>query len=355
MNDKSAGEIYGRIKEGVHVAGYTLERAWGHLEWLLIADRWRSAGAGFEDVNAFIDSIQLDGFRVLAGQRKRIVKRIKELQPKATNRAVARMLGVDHDTVNRDVGGNPPAAPGKPQDNQSGAGGNPPPTALTGPESAKLALRRGERRERDLAAEEKRLAVPPAASNLFAEARHGDFRKVLTDVNDVDAIITDPPYQREFLPMLRDLAAFANRALKPNGVLAVLYAQAHLPDAFTYMAGFRPYRWTCCYLTEGNGYVSHDRRVQSNFKPILIYGGTERFGDLIKSDGDAGGKERHHWGQNFIAFQDLIERLTQPGALVVDPFVGGGTTLFAARAAGRNFIGCDVDEAAVNSVLERLK
>ena len=54
-------EIYGSLKEGVHIAGYTLERAWGHLEWLLEEDRWRAVG--FEDVNVFLDSVKLDSFR----------------------------------------------------------------------------------------------------------------------------------------------------------------------------------------------------------------------------------------------------------------------------------------------------
>ena len=118
-----------------------------------------------------------------------------------------------------------------------------------------------------------------------------------------------------------------------------------LPEAMAQMTGFRPYRWTACYLTEGNGYVSHPRRVQSNWKPILVYGGGPRFGDVFRSNGDGEGKERHPWGQDYGAFTDIIERLTAPGAKVVDPFAGGGTTLFAAKALGRHAIGCDIDPA----------
>jgi hypothetical protein len=32
-------ELYGSLKEGVHIAGYTLERAWNNLECLLEEDR----------------------------------------------------------------------------------------------------------------------------------------------------------------------------------------------------------------------------------------------------------------------------------------------------------------------------
>jgi len=112
----SAPERYGSLKEGVHVAGYTLERAWGHLEWLLESDRWRSIG--FDDVNAFLDSIQLDSFRVVAEQRKRIACRIKELQPAASNRQIAKTIGVSGKTVDRDVATNVAPDQKKPNNNK---------------------------------------------------------------------------------------------------------------------------------------------------------------------------------------------------------------------------------------------
>lgn len=42
-----------------------------------------------------------------------------------------------------------------------------------------------------------------------------------------------------------------------------------------------------------------------------------------------------------------IEAFTQPGDLVVDPFVGGGTTLVEAMVAGRDAIGADVSSLAI--------
>ena len=115
-----AFELYGSLKEGVHVAGYTLERAWNHLECLLEEDRWKAVG--FDNINTFLDSIQLDSFRILAEQRKRIANRIKELQPEASNRAVAKMLGVSHTTVDRDTGTNVPTVEQNPEEDQSEGG-----------------------------------------------------------------------------------------------------------------------------------------------------------------------------------------------------------------------------------------
>ena len=184
------------------------------------------------------------------------------------------------------------------------------------------------------------------------DIRHGDFREVLADLQNVDAIITDPPYPAEFLPLLDDLAAWADKVLSDDGVLAVLIGQTHLPEVYRRLSGHRPYRWTACYLTEGPGYVSHPRRVQSGWKPLLVYGGGPRFGDVFRSSGDD--KRHHKWGQNFDAFHAIVERLTTKGATVVDPFMGAGTTLLAAHALGRNTIGCDLDEQAVADTKARL-
>jgi hypothetical protein len=128
-----ANQAYGALTEGLHIARYSLERAFcAHLEPLIGGNAWRKCGAGLDDINVFMDSLRLDKFRMIAEQRKQIVQRIKELQPDVSNRPVARTLGVHHDTVNRDVGGNPPG----PENNDSGVngledgtGGNPPEAA----------------------------------------------------------------------------------------------------------------------------------------------------------------------------------------------------------------------------------
>ena len=87
MASKNPTEVYGSLKEGVHIAGYTFERAFANLDWLLKEDRWKTVGGGFSDVNKFVASVQLDNFRVLAEQRRSTAKAIKALQPAVSNRA----------------------------------------------------------------------------------------------------------------------------------------------------------------------------------------------------------------------------------------------------------------------------
>lgn len=50
----------------------------------------------------------------------------------------------------------------------------------------------------------------------------------------------------------------------------------------------------------------------------------------------------------------IVRASSDKGSLVVDPFAGSGTTLIAAAAAGRRFVGCDVGELAITTIRKRL-
>ncbi|HXH78726.1 DNA methyltransferase [Nocardioides sp.] len=221
-----------------------------------------------------------------------------------------------------------------------------------------MALDRAERIIRDRDAEQRRVEqakrdAEATESKPTIDLRHGDFREVLADLSGVHAIITDPPYPADFLPLLDDLAAWADKVLTEDGILAVLIGQTHLPEVYRRLEGHRPYRWTVAYMTEGPAYVSHPRRVSSSWKPLLVYGGGPRFSDVVRSSGDD--KRYHKWGQNFDAFHSIIQRLTTSGQTVVDPFMGAGTTLLAAHSLGRHAIGSDTDDDAFRAASERLR
>lgn len=234
------------------------------------------------------------------------------------------------------------------------------PDLLAKVDSGELSGDRAERIIRDRIAERARIEQARKEAEAQPEPtrvdiRHGDFREVLADVADVDAIITDPPYSREYLPLLADLAAWADKVLKPDGVLAVLMGNMFLPDVYRLLEGGRPYRWTACYLTPGQSEVNYPRRLTSNWKPLLVYGHGPRFADVFRAEGrNADAKSNHKWGQDYGAFHSIIERLTERSQTVSDPFMGSGTTLLAAHALGRHAIGCDIDAEHVAKAKERL-
>ena len=51
----------------------------------------------------------------------------------------------------------------------------------------------------------------------------------------------------------------------------------------------------------------------------------------------------------------IVRGSTNTGGLVVDSFCGSGTTLVAAAAAARSFVGCDLGELAIATSAERLR
>lgn len=53
--------------------------------------------------------------------------------------------------------------------------------------------------------------------------------------------------------------------------------------------------------------------------------------------------------------QLYIENSTKPGALVLDPFAGSGTTGVAALKSGRRFVGCEIDQRWFDVACRRLE
>ena len=56
-----------------------------------------------------------------------------------------------------------------------------------------------------------------------------------------------------------------------------------------------------------------------------------------------GGKNRFHPTQKSLAlFEDIIEKHSNEGDIVMDTFLGGGTTAIACKNKNRKFRGCEV-------------
>jgi hypothetical protein len=102
VSDETPDVIYGRLLEARDMTAYTLDRYLHEVKSLLTSNRYRELSAGFRDVNAFIRSVDFSGYN-LGDMRPEIARMIKELQPEASNRAIADALGVTDMTVGRDL------------------------------------------------------------------------------------------------------------------------------------------------------------------------------------------------------------------------------------------------------------
>jgi ParB-like chromosome segregation protein Spo0J len=202
----------------------------------------------------------------------------------------------------------------------------------------------------------------PATIQLYT----GDFRKVLASLppESVDAIITDPPYPLEYIPLFEPLAEHAARLLKPHGVLVVMVAHLHLPDYINALDKHLHYRWVCAYIMDGPKASVSVSRVAAAWKPLLVYVRRDaRDLRFIPSDVFYGAnktedgleKTHHHWQQSLQGFMDIVQRFTEPGDTVLDPFLGSGTTGVACLHLNRRFVGCDNDPSAVAIATQRIR
>lgn len=68
------------------------------------------------------------------------------------------------------------------------------------------------------------------------------------------------------------------------------------------------------------------------------------------------GKDRFHPTQkSLLLFEDLIVKHSNEGDIVLDPFLGSGTTALAAKNTNRNFLGCEIDKTFFEKSVERIE
>lgn len=188
------------------------------------------------------------------------------------------------------------------------------------------------------------------------ELRTGDFREVLADLADqaVDAVVTDPPYDAEGVPLYEPLGAFCLRVLKP-GRLAAVYA-GHLQldrEMELLIKGGLSYMWHGANVLKGRHTRVRTRLVFGAHRSVLLcsagpYRPRHWLNDFACAEGGGGPQERplHPWQQALEPVRHWIRQVSEPGELICDPFLGSGTTAAAAVLEGRRFIGCDLDPGA---------
>lgn len=97
--------------------------------------------------------------------------------------------------------------------------------------------------------------------------------------------------------------------------------------------------------------------IRCGWKPLVWFvKGTRGDVQNVLSDVVAGSREKnlHKWQQAEVEAEYYIEQLTSPHGLVVDFFIGSGTTAIAAQRLGRPWIGFETDAAAAESASRRL-
>jgi site-specific DNA-methyltransferase (adenine-specific) len=174
----------------------------------------------------------------------------------------------------------------------------------------------------------------------------------------VNFILTDPPYlvgyeSRDGRTVPNDdndrwlKPAFAQmyRVLERDAFCVSFYGW---PNADKFLQAYRAAGFRVAgHFAFPKRYTSTTRytRYQHECAHLLVKGiplvPKETIGDVI--DWSYTGNKLHPTQKPLSVLLPLVESFSRPGATVLDPFAGSGSSLFAAKMLGRSYIGVELD------------
>lgn len=209
--------------------------------------------------------------------------------------------------------------------------------------------------------EQKRKAELETPPELILEPglHLGDFRELSHEIADesVQLVFTDPPYDEESVALYRDAAAVAARILKPGGSFIAYSGHKYLPEVLKACSYHLRYWWTIACVHQGGNQMLQRLGIRAGWKPLVWFvKGTRGDVQNVLLDVVSGDREKdvHEWQQAEAEAVYYIEKLTSPDGLVVDFFVGGGTTIAAAKSLGRRWIGFEVNAKSAEKASHRV-
>jgi len=187
----------------------------------------------------------------------------------------------------------------------------------------------------------------------------GDCLDILPTLGPVDAVVTDPPYPREYLPLYKPMWVACD-SIMPEGICLAMVGQMYLPQVIDSFPEEWEYLWASCALMPHANTPIWPRGISTGWKPVLIYGkGQSKFkfwkydviSPLSKTEDD---KKFHEWGQDERQFGIFMERF-DIGETVIDPLMGSGTTGVACARLGRRFIGIEIEPKYFDIACKRIE
>jgi hypothetical protein len=210
------------------------------------------------------------------------------------------------------------------------------------------------------ASRDSRKSILHKKTEIVSGLHVGDFRDLSPQIipdESVQLIFTDPPYDGDSTHLYGSAAKEAARILKPGGSFIAYSGRAFLPKELELIGEHLKYFWTCATIHTQDAQMKFTG-IKVGWKPLLWFvkdyrGDTQTYiRDVIMSPSKQ--KDFHPWQQTLTEANHFIEPLTDKGDTVVDFFVGGGTTLVAAKKLHRNYVGFEIDKKTAERAADRL-
>ena len=181
----------------------------------------------------------------------------------------------------------------------------------------------------------------------------GDCREILPTLGKVDAIVTDPPYgvnkadwDAAYPEWLEQIAfKIANVVCIMPGLWALPKCIAGMGDAYKSVISGRNL----------NG-MTFGPVGFNNWIPAVVGGEVPHKGqDAFEFSVGSEPKPDHPSPKPLTYMRRLIDRVTEAGWTVLDPFMGSGTTGVAATKEGRRFIGIEIEPRYFDIACRRIE
>ena len=186
---------------------------------------------------------------------------------------------------------------------------------------------------------------------------HGDCREILPTLPPVDLVLTDPPYG-----ILAETGSAATRRSSgntTNGHMDWDIAPTATEMNSILSAGMDAAIWGGCHLElpPTYGYLVWDKQIDGlNFGEVEFCWTTGKFAPRIHRERavniDNGTKK--HPTQKPISLMRWTATFFPDAQTILDPFMGSGTTLRAAKDLGRKAIGIEIEERYCEIAAKRM-
>lgn len=188
----------------------------------------------------------------------------------------------------------------------------------------------------------------------------GDCREILPTIGRGDLVLTDPPYgigleyesYNDSVESWKELMLFLVPWIQQNAQMGVMPACDRTNLQWIYQN--IPPDWLMCWY---KGSPGHRAFIGFNdWEPLLVYGKTKglQMHDYFYAQPET--KNNGHPCPKPVKWAThLISRILPNGGLVIDPFMGSGTTLVAAKLLGCQAIGCELEPKYADIAIKRLE
>jgi hypothetical protein len=201
--------------------------------------------------------------------------------------------------------------------------------------------------------EERKQPGPRSGGNILT----GPASRLWQDLDDdsVDLFLTDPPYAT--VDCYHELAELAAAKLKPGGLCLAACGNGYLPQVLEAMGKHLDYHWTFCVRFSGPHRAVWPKKIQNTWNAVVSFARGRPQNPWIVDHLESGGREKalHDWQKTMTDMEYFIEKLTQPGALVVDPFAGSGTIPAACKKLGRQWLATEIEPQTAATARTRIR